>query len=150
MRSAPLPARDLLEIQQTCLALHLRKAERLVNKRYDEALRGTGLRMNQFTTLVALAAMKSASISAVAEVVGIERSTLSRNIEVLKELKLVSVAAGEDQRERELTLTPKGNERLALAHPRWRVAQQEVREELGASSTGRLLQNLMAVGELGA
>ena len=70
---------------------------------------------------------------------GLDRSTLGRNLRVLECDGLVTLVEGEDQRNRVVQLTEAGRERLAAALPAWEAAQQRLIERLGAEKRETLL-----------
>ncbi len=119
----------------------------MVSQKYDEALRPAGIKMTQFTTLVTLAAMKSASLTELAQAMGVDRTTLSRNMIILSDFGLVLVSSSDDQRERQLMLTPAGHKRVSEALPLWRAAQQSVIDTLGKKRIGTLLKQLQELNE---
>ena len=66
-------------VAESCACLRVRKAARNVTRRYDAALRPAGLRITQFTVMTALAEYGEVSITDLAESLGMERTTLTRN-----------------------------------------------------------------------
>ena len=77
------------EILSTCACHKTRMAMRSVTRAYDEALRPLGLRATQLLLLVAIAAEGAMSISALADTIGMDRSTLTRNVQPLEEEGLI-------------------------------------------------------------
>ena len=119
------------EILAVCVCLRLRKASRLVTRTYDDVLRPVGLRSTQLPILVALSLTHSATMSALADQLVMDRTTLTRNLRPLEERGLIEVVAGEDRRTREVKLTTQGQEAVAKAIPLWDKAQGHVVEALG-------------------
>jgi DNA-binding MarR family transcriptional regulator len=111
-------------IGASCVCSQLRRATRALTQAYDAALRPSGLRSTQFTLLATLAATGGESISALGERMGMDRTTLTRNLEPLKRAGLVQTASSEgDRRAKLVRLTPAGEEALARAVPLWERAQ---------------------------
>jgi len=131
----------LLEAQG-CACFSLRKATRAVTQLYDDALRPSGLRCTQFSLLTLLRASGTVAMTRLAEDAVMDRTTLSRNLEVLERDGLVRIRPGEDARVREIELTRAGVAKLEEAFPLWREAQRTVKEELGPGRLGRLLADL--------
>jgi DNA-binding MarR family transcriptional regulator len=98
---------------------------------YDEALAPSGLKITMYRLLRNIENMKNPSISELAKQVGLERSTLGRNIRVLERDKLVRLEGSEDNRKRIIVLTAKGSSALAEAKPLWEKAQQSMQHVLG-------------------
>ncbi|CAD0266571.1 MarR family transcriptional regulator (fragment) [Pseudomonas veronii] len=79
------------------------------------------------------------SISSLADAMGLDRSTLGRNLRVLEGEGLVRLVEGDDLRNRLVLLTEAGAERLAAALPAWEAAQQKLIDRLGAEKRETLL-----------
>jgi DNA-binding MarR family transcriptional regulator len=118
----------------TCACHRIRMAARAVTRAYDEALRPAGLRATQLSVLAAIAAEGALSISALAASVGMDRSTLTRNLAPLRSQGLVGVGEEGWRRSRTLRVTAKGRARLERAVPLWERAQKRLQRELGAGS----------------
>ena len=73
---------------------------------------------------------------------GLERSTLGRNLRVLEAEGLVALADGDDQRNRLVLLTEAGAARLRAAHPAWQQAQLKLVEQLGEGQRDELIRLL--------
>ncbi len=114
-----------------CACMNLRKTARLVAQFYDQRLQPSGLRNTQFTLLVTLANFAPLSVSHLAERMGTDRTTLTRNLRVLEQDGLIAGHAGEDARVRLLSLTTKGRKALERARPYWQAAQGEFLERFG-------------------
>ena len=133
----------------TCACNKVRTAARLVTKTYDDALRPTGLRATQCTVLAAIAAQDDGamSITELATAMGMDRSTLKRNVTPLEDLGLLRVGAEGWRRSRSLSLTEKGRSALNAAVPLWEGAQKRLKKLLGADRWSELqstFDNLIA------
>ena len=122
-----------------CLCTNLRRAARGASKHYDGALEGFGINVAQYSLLSNLKRLEQPSISSLAEAMGLDRSTLGRNLRVLEGVGLVRLSGGADQRNRLVCLTETGNERLAAALPAWEAAQQRLMDRLGEERRAQLL-----------
>jgi DNA-binding MarR family transcriptional regulator len=131
-----------------CTCGRLRRAARALTQLYDDAMAPSGLRVTQFSLLRTLASGGPQRISELAEVVLLDRTALSRNLDPLVAKKLVKVVRGRDARTREVALTAAGESALAAAMPHWKRAQQQVTRELGASRLDTLIETLTAVESL--
>lgn len=125
---------SLLTPQQmslACLCLNTQRAARAVARHYDAALRPTRLTSGQFAILSALNQADPVSIGTLAEGLGLERTTLTRNLAPLENAGLVrSAVADGDKRIRGLSLTTSGRARLTQAMPLWRAAQTDSAAQL--------------------
>ncbi|EIM17344.1 MULTISPECIES: MarR family winged helix-turn-helix transcriptional regulator [Pseudomonas] len=122
-----------------CLCTNLRRAARGVSRFYDGALDGFGINVAQYSLLSNLRRLDQPSISSLAEAMGLDRSTLGRNLRVLEGEGLVRLSEGEDQRNRIVQLTEEGQQRLLAALPAWEAAQQRLIDRLGAEKRETLL-----------
>lgn len=118
------PTPDPLADCAGCLCFAVRRAARAITQHYDRALRPTGLRATQFTLLTVLALAGPLPVSRAAGRLGMERTTLTRNLRPLVRQGLVTLGDGDDRRIRTLTLTAKGRRAVVAALPHWRQAQQ--------------------------
>ncbi len=126
----------------TCLCTQLRRASRGVTRRYDDALAAVGLGAAQFSLLRHVQRLGQPSISALAEAMGLDRSTLGRNLRVLQEQGLLQLGEGRDQRSREVLLSAAGVQRLQQALPLWQQVQDELNARLGEERRAELMQLL--------
>jgi DNA-binding MarR family transcriptional regulator len=121
----------------------MRRATRRVTQLYDHALEPTGLTVNQFGLLAYLCgaslARTNASIGTMAEWLGMDPTTLNRNLKPLLVKGLVkNVLDPADGRVRIVAITEKGLRMLREAVPRWRNAQANVEKAIGAKSIAEL------------
>jgi DNA-binding MarR family transcriptional regulator len=122
-----------------CALANLRRAARAVTRLYDEALAPSGLRSTQFTLLATVAAAETMSMSELADALGMDRTTLARNLGPLERDHLIRVETGADQRVRLVSLTESGLERFKSAAPLRQAAQRRVVGTLGAEPFKNLL-----------
>lgn len=112
---------------RACLGSALRRANRAVAQYYETAFRGSGMRATQFTILVTLTQTGALTMSQLAERLGLERTTLTRNLRPLESHGWVRAASDEaDLRRRRVELTAAGRAAAARALPAWRRAQAGV------------------------
>jgi len=137
----PTPA----DAARDCACFNLRKAARAVTQMYEAALAPTGIHATQFSVLVALALADGAPLSRVADALVMDRTTLTRNLRPLARRGWVRIKAGEDRRERNLSLTRSARAALDRALPLWQQAQARLRERLGDARWERLLADLPSV-----
>jgi DNA-binding MarR family transcriptional regulator len=131
-----------------CVCFNLRKTTRAVTSLYDEALRGTGLRVTQLSLLNAMYLAGPAPVSVLADVLVIDRTTLTRNLASLEQRGLVQGKAGDDRRVRLVELTPNGVDLLARAMPAWEQAQNDMVGRLGPGRWEDFVAELAAVSSL--
>lgn len=150
-----------------CTCRRLRRMARLVTQLYDEALSAHDLTIAQFGLLTTIAEHraktgKDISIGALANIVGLDPTTLNRNLSTLQRGKLAEVRQDKnDRRVRAVALTASGRQRLKAAIPAWRAAQADLENRLGGEAAlglnesldrarDRLLESLRAPAGAGA
>ena len=126
----------------SCACFNLRKVTRAVTQLYDEMLRPAGLRTTQFSLLVAVRMAGPVGVTLLAEITVMDRTTLTRNLELLQKQGLIEVASGRDRRTRIVTITAQGNAALAEALPLWQKVQTHVVDTLGEKRWSTMQANL--------
>ncbi len=138
----PLEITKCREMGRSCACYKVRKAARAVTKLYDDVLRPSGLRVTQFSLLMATRVMGPVTVVKLAQVMVMDRTTLTRNLQLLETRGLITIKPGEDRREREVNLTAAGMEVLTKAIPLWEEAQNRVKKGLGEERLHDLLRDL--------
>jgi DNA-binding MarR family transcriptional regulator len=122
-----------------CLCLVSRRAARRITRTFDRELRPYGLRATQFTILVMLSLSDAMTIGELAEALGAERTTLTRNLALIEGASWVEIRPAEaDARSRIVTVTDKGRDVAARAFPAWRKAQELVATAIGSDGVSAL------------
>lgn len=124
---------------KVCTVYRLRMATRRATRLYDRHLAPAGLGIAQFGLLNAIAWREGASVTDIAALLDMDRTTLTRNLVPLMRRGLVSLGPGGDRRTRAVTITPAGREAVRQAAPAWRAAQDELAASLGSSGHAALL-----------
>lgn len=127
--------------QLACLCASLRRASRSVTQLYERALQ---MSVPQFTLLYVLDKQPRVQ-GEIAELLTIDRTTLTRTLAMMERGGLIRVKTGDDRRERRWSITPAGKKRLDLARPRWEKTQDRFRTRLGDQRWELLLNELTTV-----
>jgi DNA-binding MarR family transcriptional regulator len=134
------------QIADTCVCLGLRKSARMIARRYDAGLRDLGITSGQFSIMAALLHDQPVGMGKIADVLGLERTTLTRNLKPLCAAGLIIEAhVAEDGRVREYALTDTGRALLARALVVWQRLQTENLSRLGQPGWPGLKQQLTAL-----
>jgi DNA-binding MarR family transcriptional regulator len=131
-----------------CACNALRRGGRALSRLYDEALAETGLKVTQYSLLAALSRSGPAPLTALADELVMDRSTLSRNLLPLERAGLVALEPGRDRRTRCAHLPEDGRRRLAEARPSWLAVQERVTERFGRDRLKSLIAELTAIVDL--
>lgn len=122
-----------------CTCLRFRKAARLVSQIYDRHLEPAGLTVTQFGLLAHLKRHDGVNVGALAEMLVMDPTTLTRNLRPLERRGLIaSEPDPRDRRSRRLSLTAKGRAALKAARPHWERAQAQIRRALGDADAAAL------------
>jgi DNA-binding MarR family transcriptional regulator len=130
--------------QSPCICTNLRQAAQASTGFYDAILAPSGLKVTMYRLLRRISETPDITITDLADELGLDRSTLGRNLRVLARQDLVVLGVGRDERARRLTLTPAGKVALARARPLWAQAQTRMTQMIGAD-VDTLLQTLNAL-----
>jgi len=128
-----------------CVCFALRRATRAVTQFYDGALKRHRLRVTQLPILVAASSQESVPLAALAQELGMDRTTLLRNVRPLVRRRLVSVAPAPDSRRTEIRATAAGRALLARVYPEWKRAQERALQSLEGLEWLRGLETLSRV-----
>lgn len=115
-----------LSATKTCHCLAARRRARAITRLYEEKLRPHGLRASQFSILAALSLKGPTLITELAELLGFERTTVTRSTAVLARNGWVRDADTDDARERPLAVTAAGRRKLERAYPAWKSVQDHL------------------------
>ena len=133
----------------TCSCSGLRRTMRAVTNHFDQAFESTGLKCSQVTVLMAAAVHGPVTVRALAEVVVLDASSMSRALDPLEREGLVSRQVGQSRRDRKVSITEAGMAKLAQAGPLWQQAQAEFSDVLGAQNMQAFNEILQLTGKFG-
>lgn len=136
----PPPASD----SPLCTCFAVRRLSRRVTALYDRHLQAAGLKTTQYSLLSWLRKRGALPMADVAHRMGMERSTLTRNVQPLinagwvRQRRALPGESGADPRARLLELTDDGLARFRLASQQWRRAQNKMADLMGSEPLGSL------------
>ncbi|MEU8222465.1 MarR family transcriptional regulator [Kribbella sp. NPDC048915] len=129
-----------------CNGFASRRAARYLSAHYDRILAPSGLRTTQFTILRKLALAGRTSISGLAELIAMDRTTLATNLKPLERDGLLTVQpSAQDRRARMVEITKTGLKTLDRAVPLWQSAQDQFEAAYGVEEAAALRSALRAV-----
>jgi DNA-binding MarR family transcriptional regulator len=132
----------------SCASFNFRRTARAVTRFYDQAFEPFAIRSTQFTILVGVAKSQPTSISALADLLVIDRTTLTRSLRLLKKDGLLAVSDRSTKRQRFITLTDKGERILGESLPVWRAAHKRFIESVGADYWSNFREELEKMAHL--
>jgi DNA-binding MarR family transcriptional regulator len=133
-----------------CIAVRLRLLNRVVTNLYDDALRPLGMKISQLNILVATGKFGLAQPARVCDILQLDTSTLSRNVERMRAKGWLEVVAGEDARTQSFRLTARGMKLLERAVPAWEEAQKKATQLLGEEGVNLLAKTAQQLSLLPA
>ena len=140
MNSKPNEMDDFL---QFCVCANLRKVARVVTQLYDNQLQPTGLKVTQYSMLANIDRHKDISISQLGEIMLLDQTTVTRNLNLLKKSGYVRITkSNHDSRAKKISLTDIGYAKLEEAKPIWYQIQEKVVHDIGTDKYKDLLETL--------
>jgi DNA-binding MarR family transcriptional regulator len=127
------------DVVSQCLLTRTRTISRVITSIYDSELRPHGLTSSQFSLLVRIARMKGASRADLARASHQERSTSTRNLQVVLNEGWAEEVTPDSGRSRPILISPAGRALLHAAGPAWRAAQAKARRLLGEEGAASLV-----------
>lgn len=132
-----------------CACWHVRRASRVLSQIYDTHLRPVGIRSSQFGMLRCIEAAPNLCISHMARLLGMDQTTVTRNIETLERNGLVhTVYDTIDPRKKLVRLSDQGEKAVLKALPLWEEAQGQVMARMGAEKYRAFLESMEGISAL--
>jgi len=128
MKLQPLP----------CYCATVRQAARAITVLYEQMLADSGLHATQYTALQLLDSAPNLSTTELAEALGIDQTTATRTLALIKKAGLASDTVGVDRRQRRWALSAQGQSLVRQLTPRWEAAQEAFEKRLGKAEATAL------------
>jgi DNA-binding MarR family transcriptional regulator len=127
---------------ENCICFNLRRVTRAVTQFYDAEMRRHGIRPTQASILASLQARDGWNMAELSEWLGMDRTTLVRNLRPLQRDGFVKVFGGGRGHRVELAITAKGQKQIEKLTPAWKSAQCAVVKTLGEKRWSAILSDL--------
>ncbi|MCL1695012.1 MarR family winged helix-turn-helix transcriptional regulator [Lysinibacillus sp. BPa_S21] len=138
-----------IDYTQICVCANLRKKTRVVTQLYDKLLQPTGLKVTQYSMLANIDLQQSVSISQLGEILLLDQTTITRNINLLKQNGYVDLNRDpQDARTKVITLTDKGIEKLNEAAPIWQDIQERIIKDIGIEKYEDFYETLKTIQKI--
>ena len=125
-------------IAADCLAMRVRYMNRTLTSIYDDAFRGLGITASQVNMLVAIIKQKELSAGQLGDILNIEKSTLSRNLDRMRKAGWIEITPPPSGRSHIIQASKKGKELLLEVLPCWQEAQEDATQLLGPTGSRAL------------
>ncbi len=136
-----------MTVMTNCVCFNLRRVTRIITQQYDSELRRQGIRSTQTPILQALCARESWTMVELSEWLGMDRTTLVRNLRPLERDGLLKSSGGGHGVQVEVSITEKGRKQVEKFTPAWRAAQDRIVKTLGEEKWADLLDKLRTAAE---
>lgn len=120
---------EVEEVERACVCHNLRKTSRAITQFYDKVLAPSGINSTQLALLRRISIGNSSTVSQISKEMCMDRTTLTRSLELLKRQDLIQIESSSDRRKRIVTITSKGATRINKAFPLWEKAQRVIMEK---------------------
>lgn len=127
---------------ENCVCFNLRRVTRVVTQFFDAEMRRHGIRTTQGSVLAALMEKGSWSMAELSDSMGMDRTTLVRNLKPLQRDGLVRTDGGGRGNLVEVSITTEGRKQIEKLEPAWRAAQSAVVQTLGEKRWSAILADL--------
>lgn len=132
---------------ENCVCFNLHRVTRIVTQFFDAEMRKHGLRPTQCAILQALNAKESWSMAELSSWLGMDRTTLVRNLQPLQRDGWAQAVGGGRGSRMELSITAKGRQKIRESAPAWRSAQSAAVKTLGEQRWSAILSDLETAGQ---
>lgn len=112
-----------------CACASIRRTARLVTQLYSREM-GSGVEPAQYSLLAILNHLPGTTQASLGRALGIDKTTLSRNLRLMQKSDWIEPFLTDDHRERGYRLTVAGKRVLTAAKPGWERAQKKLRAAL--------------------
>jgi len=137
-----------MEKTEICYCIRLRRAANVMTRVYNQALSGTGLTLAQYSLLKNIFKMGSCNKSQLAKKIGLERTTVIRDLARLSDAGLIREILGPGKRNNLIVLTSEGEDKLDRASHLWEQAQALIRSRVNEEELNALLSKIQRLAEL--
>ncbi|MGQ0696696.1 MAG: MarR family winged helix-turn-helix transcriptional regulator [Panacagrimonas sp.] len=139
---------DVRTQRHVCFAEQLRSANRTITKLYTQHLGDSDIGIAQLSLLIRLYYFGEITLSRLAQNLETDRTTLTRNVQILVRSGHVEVVGADDLRKRMVRLTDKGFASLKKTIPRWLKAQEDLHQRLGDPMWDEMFQGMRMLAKL--
>lgn len=146
MKRRPSQCETADRMARECIAVRVRLINRVITALYDEALRPFALKVSQANILSAVAHLGDSRPADLSRILRIEKSTLSRDVELMKQNGWLASDPPAGGRNQTIRLTPRGANLLAKIGPSWEKAQADARLMIGDDGEAALRQMAARLG----
>ncbi|POF31585.1 MarR family winged helix-turn-helix transcriptional regulator [Roseibium marinum] len=142
--SSSLQDIDFVHMGRSCLGHAARRTANLLTRHFNRHMAPLGLELTQCQLLAAIADGSAGSASGIARFLGIDRSTLARNLKPLEAAGLIARREAGGRRVLPV-LTPAGERKVLEIHRTWQQAHAELGDLLGPEGADAVRAHMSAL-----
>jgi len=139
---------EIEEAAKACVCHNLRKTSRVMTQFYDKLLAPSGINITQLALLRTISVGNSSTISEISREMYMDRTTLTRSLELLEKQGFIQIQSSSDRRKRIVTITSKGRAQISKAFPLWEKAQSIVMEKFGKGNWKEIKMGLGDISKI--
>jgi DNA-binding MarR family transcriptional regulator len=132
-----------------CACASIRRTARVVTQLYSQEMGGV-VEPAQYTLLNVLSRLPGTTQVSLGRALGMDKTTMSRNLRVMEKNSWVEPSITDDHRERGYRLTAIGKKVLTAAKPGWERAQRKLRAAIKPGEWDEMLKLFSSVAEAAA
>lgn len=140
--------REISPRKSPCYCINLKRATNSITKFYDKKLEGAGLTASQFSLINDIRLLKTCSKAELSAYAKLDRSTITRNLKVLRDKGYVKDSSTNESRESQISLTDLGLEKIRSGNMSWKEAQEYINERIGSENMAQFKKILEAIENL--
>ena len=133
---------------KACVCHNLRKTSRAITQFYDKLLAPSGVTITQLALLRAISIGNSSTISEISRQMYMDRTTLTRNLQLLEKQDFIQFESSIDRRKRIVTITSRGKAQITKALPLWEKAQGIIMEKFGKGNWRAIKMGLNEISDI--
>ena len=139
---------EVEEAAKACVCHNLRKTSRAITQFYDKLLAPSGITITQFAVLRAISIGNSSTITEISKEMYMDRTTLTRSLELLEKQDFIQIESSDDRRKRIVTITTHGKAQMSKALPLWEKAQGIIMEKFGKRNWREIKMGLNEISDI--
>ena len=139
---------EVEEAARACVCQNLRKTSRAITQFYDKLLAPSGITITQLALLRTISIGNSSTITEISRKMYMDRTTLTRSLELLKKQDLIQIESSSDRRKRIVTITSRGKAQITKALPLWEKAQGIIMEKFGKGNWREIKMGLNEISDI--
>lgn len=131
-----------------CICFNVRKASKIITSIYEKMFKPVGLTAPQGVLLASVRELGPLTVNQLAEAVATDRTTLTRNLKILKRDGLISLSPGEDKRIKKIAITEEGLVKSNQCSALFKEFRLKIDRTVGKARVDTLCQELYEVIEI--